>query len=405
MRYSEPRSMLLPPDYEEQQAAARRARRVAFFRSPWTRGVVSAFFVVTILARPAPVTASFTALLGQTIAYVNILIDEWEKHSRILEDHLDKVTGIVQPFSQLHAGVRELTDLSRIKPLLKLGDSYRTSLMNPDCYRYPVPSDCTLQGDFDPPELRATYYDGVYAIGSGTYNAYELEQRVRNIGTYDSVRGMFAATGLDQHPSVAEIFRTADRVQRNIWDAQWKYRRARSIAARTRHVARPFIYSAPLGPDGCPVVNDAGLRETDLDDDLLVYRPTFMDQVRHSDCLDPTAHLEEPLEEERAHTSSSEAATMQTAALFGVVDQTALALEREAARIEELNARDERTEARRRRRLGIMANHLGCVATDSTRLFSDGRGGCGTVPDLAAAHAAAVAEECRVPLNPRSPRC
>ena len=108
-------------------------------RSPVLRGASALVLVALIAARPARVDASFTALLTQTVQYVNILIDEWEKHSRILEDHLDRVTGVMQPFSDLHAGVRELTNTSRLRGVLNLARGYRAALTDPDCYRsYPV---------------------------------------------------------------------------------------------------------------------------------------------------------------------------------------------------------------------------------------------------------------------------
>ncbi len=401
----EPRSMLLPPDYEARRSAARRHRLQAIVRSPWLRGVCAGVFLVAVISRPVPAAASFSALLTQTIAYVNILIDEWEKHSRILEDHLDRVSGVMQPFSELHAGVRELTDTRGIRSLLRVGQAYRASILDPSCFTGPrlmgTAPPCTLVQDFLPPEVGGVYMDGVYAVDAAAYTPQALEQYAHSAaaGGWRTVRDVLSVI---PHPLAQATVDTGTRVERNIWRNAWQMRRIRSLANRSQYVGSQYLYSARLDPaTGCPDVDIA----TD---------GTVLDQARGADCLDPAAHVGSPLEESSAHLSSGEADTLQTASMFGIVDQQVIELEHAALQVERRNASEQRAEARRRRRLQRVEHTFDCLATgEATLAYNDGAGACAargalgdvTIPDPAATFNAAMAEECRVPLNPRAAPC
>ncbi len=400
-RRDEPRSMLLPPDWEERRAAERRARRSALLRSPWTRGLSAACLIVVLVVRPAPVDGSFSVMLGQVTAQVNILIDQWEKHTRILEDHLDKVSGVMQPFSELHAGVRELTDLSGLRSLLSLGRAYRASLLDPACFRYPVGTGCTLVQDFVPPEVRQVQWMGQYAIDDGMYTAEQLERYAHGTaaGEWSTISEVLNASGV---PVLGDLADTTNRTQRTVWNARWEARRVRSISSRYRHVGRQFLHTGYPGrdPADCPGFATGGAVPADA---------TLMDQAAAADCLDPLANADQPLEQAAAHVSEVEADTLQTASTFGVVDMAALELEQAASGIESRNRAEESAEAARRRKLGRLRNTLPCVApgggAEPTLAYADGEGGCGSLPDPVARFEAAMLETCRVPLNPRDTGC
>lgn len=376
--------MLLPPDYEARRACRRMAAISRLARSPLLRAASALVLVALILARPARVDASFTALLTQTVQYVNILIDEWEKHSRILEDHLDRVTGVMQPFSDLHAGVRELTNTSRLRGVLNLARGYRAALTDPDCYRsYPVPPDCGLLYDFEPPELRSTYYNGRYTIVNGRYTAQQLEDAVYDPDYFDLGTRLYSFV----NPSLAaEILRTRIRIEGNINRTRWNLRRGRALTHRARYLSSDFLYMGERGADDCPVDPI-----TDADGNMASGDVTFMDQIAAADCLSARANVHTPLAE-GAHLSQAEAATIQTGAMLGQADLAAVQLEADTEADRRRLLAAERAEARRREQLRRRETRLGCLqADDPTLLYAESGGGCGVRADVAARAAAQAA--------------
>ena len=94
-------------------------------------------------------------MLAKGVAQVREAVDQWEKYTRMLEDKMDQVAGMVQPFTDLHAGYRELTDFRKIKQMARMGSAYRAEIMSPKCWN-PVGSgqNCSIASDFIPTQLR-----------------------------------------------------------------------------------------------------------------------------------------------------------------------------------------------------------------------------------------------------------
>lgn len=390
MRRQEAPSILLPPDYAEQQRRRRRERRRRVLRSPAVRSVFGLLVVLAVVARPAPVQGSFQALLAQTVEYVSILVDEWEKHSRILEDHLDRVTGVMQPFSDIHAGVRELMNTRGLMRTMRLVDTYRSSVVNPECYTsFPAPPGCVIQADFTPPEARELDY----AARSGFHAAvnpmtlFELEEFA--FDPTAPLQTVADALSLSGNPALAgRVQQVQDRIAANRTNARWHMRRARSVEQRTGHASRQFLYRGDLDPaTGCLDTPVAVLDPVTGDEIDVTADATVLDQAVSADCLSSQANVDAPLEPE-AHLSSDEAGTLQSASLIGIADLASLAVESgalSAARREEGSLR---AEGRRRDRLTRLRNRIECArGVNGTIAYADGSGNCnvgGAVPDTVA---------------------
>ena len=357
--------------------------------------------------------AGFVAILAQTTTYLNILIDEWEKYSRILEDHLDKVTGVLQPFNEIHAGIKQLTDLNGLRGVYRMIDSYRASVTHPDCYNPLSPSfassNCALQRDFIPPEVRELEMQMRWGIADGRYTLERLEGEVfERPGAKTVQEALLGIAGLFDPALAAEIQQTQARIERNIERNRWQVRRIRSIGNRGRYAARNFQrwggterrVSGPAGAD-CSALDVSDPDPTDptvgpdgadgvwgTHDD-----PTILDQALNADCLGAAGSVDDPLVEQ-AHLSEIEAKTLRTAAIVGVVDMAALEVERQVVRDEATLASAERIERQRRRELEELRARVACLPNPTgSYAYADPSGGCGSVVSKAASFAAYAAQE------------
>ena len=166
------------------------------------RAAVAWAFIAILLVgglRPTDAEASWVALLTKAIAQVREGVDLWEKHTRQLEDWMDKASGMMQPFSELHAGYRELTDLSGIKRLARTGQVYRANVQNPECFMPGSLGSCPAVGDFMPSSLRRMQSDAHRILGASSniadgYSWGELEAVIRRTGgTRDGGSGQWIA--------------------------------------------------------------------------------------------------------------------------------------------------------------------------------------------------------------------
>ncbi len=346
--------------------------------------------------------AGFVAILAQTKTYLNILIDEWEKYSRILEDHLDKVTGVLQPFNEIHAGVRELTNLNRLRGVYRMMDAYRASVSDPRCFDprvFNVQANCFLQRDFMPPEVREVEMQARAGIADGRYTYERLEGEVFDRPGLRTVQdAVVGLIGVYDPAAAAEIRQTHLRIQSNINRNRWQVRRMRTLAGRGHYAARNFQrwggperrlvgasgaecsvldVSDPDGPDGVSGTHDD---------------PTILDQAMNVDCLGSAGSVDNPMEEQ-AHVSEIEAKTLRTASMVGVVEMAGLDLERQVARDAEALASAERVEEQRRRELERYRQRLDCVATTGSFAYMDSSGACGAMIPAADAMARYQAQE------------
>ena len=362
-------------------------------RRPGLRWGVACALVLAVSFTPAGGVrrseAGFVAILAQTKVYLNVLIDEWEKYSRILEDHFDKVTGVMQPFSDIHAGVRELTNTNGLRDVYRMADSYRASVSDPRCFAPGFSGDCALQRDFFPPEIRSVDYElraGIRQGASGwNYTLEQLEGEVFERSTLDTVQeAAMAALQLHDPAAAAEARITQQRVERNIQRNRWQIRRIRSMANRSTYAARNFVFRAGQRPgpnpipgaanDGCPDVpvgyfGDAGVPP---DPDA-----TVLDQAINANCEPASGSLDDPLAEQ-AHLSEMEAKTLRAAGMVGMVEMASLELERESDRERAALDSAERAEEQRRRESERVQARLRCFETTGSLAYVEG-GACGTV--------------------------
>ena len=330
--------------------------------------------------------AGFVALLGQTMTYLNILIDEWEKYSRILEDHLDKVTGVLQPFSDIHAGIREVTDLNGLRGVYRMTDAYRASVTDPACWNpsiYNAATPCALQREFTPPEAYEVWWEARHGLADGRYTFERLEGRVFDRSPLDTVQEAVMPLLQAHDPgSAAEVRRTQARVERNVERNRWRIRRIRTLGNRARYAARNFqrwggAGRAVAGAAGCGSIDVSVPEGADgvsgTHDD-----PTILDQALNADCLDAAAHLDRPLTEQ-AHLSEMEAKTLRAAGIAGLVEMAAVDLEQEAVRNAAAVDSAERVEEQRRRALTRLRRRLDCVGVTGSFAYVGAGGACGAV--------------------------
>ena len=332
--------------------------------------------------------AGFTAILAQTVTYLNILIDEWEKYSRILEDHLDKVTGVMQPFNEIHAGVRELMNMNRLRGVYRMMDSYRAGVTDPACFNPLVTysqANCTLQRDFMPPEVREVEMNARFGIADGRYTYERLEGEIFDRPGMRTVQqALVGLLSVYDPAAAADVARTQARIEGNIRRNRWQLRRIRSLGSRSRYVARNFQrwggperrlagtpgtdcsvmdVADPAGRDGVPGNHDD---------------PTILDQAMNVDCLGSAGSVDDPLAEQ-AHLSEMEAKTLGVASMVGLVEMAAVQVEEQAARDADALAAAERMEEQRRLGNERLQQRLDCVAQTGSFAYVDSNGVCGAV--------------------------
>ena len=374
----------------EFDSAAGARRRGGGFR--WcAAGALVLLFSLTSAGGVRRSEAGFVAILAQTKVYLNILIDEWEKYSRILEDHLDKVTGVMQPFNEIHAGVRELTDLNGLRGVYRMADAYRASVSDPRCFNplvYSGTGTCPFQRDFTPPEVYEVQMQARYGIADGMYTLERLEGEVFDRPGIDTVQeAAMTLLGMYQPGAAAEVARTQARIERNVQRNRWQLRRIRTLANRGRYAARNFVFRADQrpGPSSIPGFPNTGCPDVPADyfGDAAAGVPpdpdaTVLDQAINADCLEASSNMDDPLTEQ-AHMSEMEAKTLRAASMVGIVEMAALEDEQQVARDEAALASAARAEEQRRQDLTRLRQRLDCVAATGSLAYVDSTGACGAV--------------------------
>ena len=375
------------PEFDSAAAARRRG---GGFR--WcAAGALVLLFSLTSAGGVRRSEAGFVAILAQTKVYLNILIDEWEKYSRILEDHLDKVTGVMQPFNEIHAGVKELMDLNGLRGVYRMADAYRASVSDPRCFNplvYSVFGPCSLQRDFTPPEVYEVQMQARYGIADGMYTLERLEGEVFDRPGIDTVQeAAITLLGMYQPGAAAEVARTQARIERNVQRNRWQLRRIRTLASRGRYAARNFVFRADQRPGPSSILGSANTGCPDVPADYFGDAAagvppdpdaTILDQAINADCLEASSNLDDPLTEQ-AHMSEMEAKTLRAASMVGIVEMAALEVEQQVARDEAALASAARAEEQRRQDLTRQRQRLDCVAATGSFAYVDSTGACGAV--------------------------
>ena len=79
------------------------------------RGLAAALVVAVLFAAPTPVQASWHAMFVKVLAQINETMDQFERYSSRLEDHLNMAAGVVGTYRGLYNDVRYLSNLRTIE--------------------------------------------------------------------------------------------------------------------------------------------------------------------------------------------------------------------------------------------------------------------------------------------------
>ena len=251
---------------------------------------VGLLVVVLLIGRPVRAEGSFVAMLAYVIEAVNVSIDTWEKHTRMIEDHLDYVGGLTQSFSDVNDVFRTVVNNRGLRNRFRILDIARSEWYAPNCFRATwVP--CTLLREYETEWRRQL----PWRIGPGlsfvTQDYSEWEHLVRDgwdgvarLPTQAPANAIFSFNDmLDDDGLRADYERAAERTQA-------RYHRGRRIArvkqadiSAGREAAREFLYHdegeaggyAPLRPPGNMVVCPGDTATT------------LLGQAYLADCEDP----------------------------------------------------------------------------------------------------------------------
>ena len=334
---------------------ARRFRRRAGF------GVGLLGFVLWTAASPPTAEASWVAMWAKATAQLREGIDLWEKHTRQLEDYMDQASGMVQPFTDLHAGYKELTDLRGIKRLARMGDAYRAEIGNPDCWNV-VRANCGIVADFIPTEMRFIDDQGLAILGQSSnvtdgFSFGELEAAIRSTARGNGVGGQWLTEDApawvrDSVDLTGDLQRTIARVQYNKARAYRTVRRGQSLASRYQHLGNDVMRVTKATGSGSGLLSTPGQNSryvrSAVDDSVecnagsaamsmvagIGADPTILAQVIEMDCNGGADASGNPLAAlaPGAHQSPTELATVQAGLAIWHAHMTAVELEDEAQR-------------------------------------------------------------------------
>ena len=364
---------------------------------------------VLVLAglRPTGADASWVAMKAKAVAQVRESVDLWEKHTRQLEDWMDQASGMMQPFSELHAGYRELTDLRGVKRLSRMGQVYRSNVSNPDCFMPGSLGNCTLMRDFMPSTIRVIQADGHAILGDAQntadgYSWGQLEAAIRRTASSrDGGSGQWIynptlswlGTGAqfagadDTLAELRDLDHSLNRVQHHKVRAFRNVRRATGLADRYQRLGTDVLrvsaaegggsaaFFTPGGggdyareADGGIVCN-AGDNATSLvtGANAGTYGTTLLAQMLEMDCAGAVDGAGEPLDPltAGAHVSPNEVLGMQAALGIWEANQAATQLEDMALQLSRVvQARELEAESGRRREIRAR-ERVGCPEAPS----------------------------------------
>ena len=228
--------------------------------------------VVFLLAVPPRLQAStWAVMLAKVIEAVNTSTDIWEKHTRVIEDHLDQAGGLVQSFGSVNATFQTALAATGVQSHFKFLDVARSEYLSTDCFRGRW-SGCADMDVFQDAVGENLDWRVGYALNTYATDYSTMEYSIRT--GWDGLRPI-SGLGPGHSPFylAAHVARMGivDTVEEARQRAATRYRRARHRArarqdgiAAGRQAARQFLYhdageagsysaSRPLGNMlGCP---------------------------------------------------------------------------------------------------------------------------------------------------------
>ena len=329
---------------------------------PRRGAAVLLFAAAVFFAAPRDASAQWPKILASVIENVNQLTDQFEKHSRIIEDHLAQATGLVGSFSSLNQAWRSWHSGSAYgRRGDRMVDVFHAHVADPNCYhRRSVAgaAACTTMSAFIPNGARQLMWKLPYTA----YNVQNFVGGLPHWSFEDVVRagwnGLIVGLSYDQdNPQRAQryqavfdavrdsshaVYRVRRSVNRNMQAGRWMM----ASVAQARHASQqvtmldtsPLALASPLltaggalrdatgGSVGCAGLGfgATGTRGTPR---------TLLAQAMTADCNNnPTANLpmsgDQTVDAQRGmHLSGTEASTIRLGAEIVKTQQMAAELE------------------------------------------------------------------------------
>ena len=317
-------------------------------------------------------------LVGEQIAQA---IDIWERHSRVIEDHLDHMAGLNNAFNEINRTYltvrRDLSTLGIGQRAPRLGDLYRAGFVDDSCLTYDSPGNllnCELRdftgGEFHRFEWHIRNLPGALS-GLRNFSAYERAVRRGWQGQFPRVRSGPLADrvndtilGVDRAVAPSLRLREATARGRALFHAG--RRRARRIAAAMdygrRAASQMMDQPGRVGPvtddfADCGSIAGAGM--------------TVLVAALRADCTRSTPSSSDPRGSENGTVNLSETEAQQISVQVQITETMLAASDLELALLDyegrlaaQVEAADLRREALRRSRTRFSAaagDVPGCV--------------------------------------------
>ena len=340
--------------------------------------VLALFLVV---GAPRPAAASFTAMLPLVGQQILQAIDIWERHARVLEDQLDKLSGLNNAYNDINRAYRTvrgtLSVLGIGERAPRLGDLYRAGFVNDSCLTYDSVGsllDCELRdltgGVFHRFEWQVRYLPGTLS-GLQDFSTYERTVRDGWDGEFPELPSgplgdLVNDTVVGVDPLVAPSMRLPAAAARGRALFHAGRRRARRMAAAVDYGRRAALQMLEQpGRDG-PVTADFADCGSVLNTGM-----TVLVAAMRADCTRSTASNSDPrgsgdgsanLSQTEAQMISVQVEITETMINASQLEQALLAYEGHlATRLEVTDMRREEQRRSRQRFSAAAGNVPGCV--------------------------------------------
>ena len=159
--------------------------------------LVVVVLLASLVSAPRPASASWVAMLQQVGEQIRQAIDIAERHTRLVEDHLDHVAGLQNAYNDVNGAYRNVRHTLAVLGIgqraPRLGDLYRAGFVDDACLRYDSPGlvlNCELRdftgGEFHIFEWHLRNLPNPLS-GRQDYSTYEAAIRGGWDGTFPTV--------------------------------------------------------------------------------------------------------------------------------------------------------------------------------------------------------------------------